>query len=167
MQRLRNKFKVVGDVIWVTLTKGKKTCIDAKDWSIIKNFKWLAHNRRGKFYAATGSKGLTIHRLLLSGNRADHKDGDSLNNRRRNLRIATQRQNCANTRINSRNTSGFKGVSLNKRTNLWRAYIQSRPKNKSKIFFQIGEFTNKIDAAKAYNKAAISYFGKFAFLNPA
>jgi len=55
--------------------------------------------------------------------RVDHKDGDPLNNRRENLRQATNAQNHQNRRLSSTNTSGYRGVSLLKRTGRWGASV--------------------------------------------
>lgn len=90
----------------------------------------------------------------------DHKDGNKLNNAIGNLRMSGQSKNCANQGIRSTNTSGFKGVTFDKRRNAWRAQIK---KNYRTII--IGRFKDPVRAALAYNEAAKELFGEFAKLN--
>ena len=87
----------------------------------------------------------------------DHADGNSLNNKIENLRMATRSQNLYNCRISSRNTSGVKGVSWDKNRNKWHVQVISE----KKVVFQkrfddieLAEFV----AIEARNK----YHGKFA-----
>lgn len=53
----------------------------------------------------------------------DHEDGDSLNNRLSNLRLATNRQNLFNRKLNKNNKSGKRGIFFNKRTNKYIAFL--------------------------------------------
>ena len=85
-----------------------------------------------------------------------------MNNKKSNLRKCTHGQNMFNRKLNSNNTSGFKGVVKNR--GRWIAQIERRIKGKRKVF-KIGRFNDKVEAARAYNKAALKYFGKFACLN--
>lgn len=87
----------------------------------------------------------------------DHKDGDGLNNRWGNLRPANQSENKANGRLNSNNTTGFKGVTFYKATQRFQAQIYVRGKN-----IALGYFNTSEKAAIAYKKAALIYFGEFA-----
>jgi hypothetical protein len=91
--------------------------------------------------------------------KADHINGNPLDNRRENLRSATQQMNGINTGLCSTNTSGFKGVSPEK--GKWSAQIHVM--NRKKF---LGYFDDKVEAAKAYNSAAKKHFGEFAWLNP-
>lgn len=87
----------------------------------------------------------------------DHKDTDKTNNRWDNLREATKTQNKANTKRICTNTSGMKGVSLNKSTNRWKATITINYKS-----VHLGYFNTKENAAEAYAKAAKELFTDFA-----
>ena len=87
----------------------------------------------------------------------DHRDGDIANNRWNNLRRATLSQNNANRRRPRRNTSGYKGVCLCRRTGLWRACIGKSGKTN-----HLGRFTTRQAAHAAYMAAARKQFGEFA-----
>jgi hypothetical protein len=86
----------------------------------------------------------------------DHIDGDGLNNRIDNLREATIQQNGWNAKRNSRNKSGFKGVSFNTEKNKWRAAIHVHGKTKL-----IGYFSTPDAAGEAYKKEAAILHGDF------
>lgn len=87
----------------------------------------------------------------------DHRDTDKTNNRWGNLRACDQSQNSANSRLNSRNTTGLKGVSRCAQTGLWRARIKKAGKDVT-----IGRFDSAEDAHEAYLSAAKRLFGEFA-----
>ena len=100
-------------------------------------------------------------RMNLSGfGRIDHDSRNPLDNRRRNLRVATRAQNRINSGPNVNNTSGFKGVSWNKSKQRWGAQIMVAGHT-----HYLGYFDTKIEAAKAYNNSALQYFGEFAYVN--
>ena len=87
----------------------------------------------------------------------DHKDGDRLNNRIKNLRPATRLENNRNSRNRKSSTSQYLGVHLNKRLKKWCARISTNGKGK-----HLGCFDDEIEAAKAYDAAAKELFGEFA-----
>lgn len=96
----------------------------------------------------------------IKGKQIDHRDGNGLNNQIENLRLVNNQQNNCNKNKQINNSSGYKSVSWSKIANKWRAYIVL---NKQQI--HLGYFTEIIDAANAYNIAAIKYHGEFAKLN--
>lgn len=125
---------------------------------------WRFAYRKGKcHYAVSHSVGY-MHRYvikLLCGicpRRVDHKNGNGLDNRSRNLRVATHRQNLRNRPLNKNNTCGYKGVHKLP-SGKYRARI-CIPKGK-----HLGCFNTSKQAALAYDKAASHYFGRFAWLN--
>jgi len=142
--------------------KGKyQTLVDDKDYDRLNKFRWSITNNG---YAIRRSKYgyFLMHREIIeipNGYEADHINGNKLDNRKQNLRIATRSQNNANQRINSYNTSGYKGVSWNKTLKLWMAYIKVDGKRYVKWA------KNKEKAAEKYNQMAKEYFGEFAKLN--
>ena len=87
----------------------------------------------------------------------DHIDGDQSNNKIKNLRLASNAQNCSNrVNLNSNNNSGVIGVCWDKIVKKWRAHIMINGKQK-----YLGYFINKEDAIKARKEAEIKYFGEF------
>jgi hypothetical protein len=104
-----------------------------------------------------------MHRFILNAKKEyviDHIDGDALNNQKKNLRICTHAENMRNSQIPINNTSGYKGVSYNKRYKKWEAHISFNNK-----LLNLGSFNDPVDAARAYNAAALKYHGEFAKLN--
>lgn len=148
------------DVFRVPLANGKAALVDMADRDIVEPLRWTKYGR----YALTsdlGPKRVPMHRLLMQPPSTklvvDHIDGDGLNNQRHNLRIASHSENMRN-RIASGGVSRFKGVWLDRRA--WRAEIQL---NGRKI--RLGSYTKEVEAAKAYDRAAIIYHGEFAATN--
>jgi hypothetical protein len=136
-----------------------------KDYPIIKDFRWRVKKTPTNMYAQTNVNGVStmLHVMLVhSTYEVDHIDTDGLNNRRTNLRPATGQQNMANVgkREVGEYTSMFKGVCRNSKNTKWRSTITQNYKQTC-----LGEFDKEIDAAKAYNVAAVSMFGQFANLN--
>jgi len=135
--------------------------IDTEDYPKVAGYRWNVKiddksPTKITYRVYTGQKHLCIHRILL-GFRADHKDHDGLNNRKENLRLSTHQQNCFNRRKRSGSySSQFKGVYFHKICNKWTAKIGKTI---------VGYFSTEIDAALAYNAAAIAEHGEFALLN--
>lgn len=150
----------------IPLTKGKFAIVDDDDYEWLSQWKWYAAKGHNTYYAKrhTTKQGsyttIEMHTLICDAEQIDHKDGNGLNNQRNNLRPATYSQNAANRTKQINNTSGFKGVYWHKHASKWYARIQVNNKR-----INLGYFTNKIEAAKSYDKAASIYFGEFAKLN--
>lgn len=118
--------------------------------------KWMAHdNHRGRWgiYVSATDRKTRLHRLIMDLTdptlQIDHINGDTLDNRRENLRIVTPAENAKNVRKRINNTSGYTGVWFNKNKNLWTAEIQL---NNRKI--HIGNYDEKYEANIAYRAAA-------------
>lgn len=157
---------------YITLTHGFTAIIDDEDSDLAK-YKWYANkSANGGFYARRGTyyqkkKGIMVlHRVIATrvwGERAlslyqvDHINGNTLDNRRSNLRLATHAQNNQNHGRPSSNTSGFMGVTFDKQLKRYRAKIKSNGKN-----YHLGYFDSPEDAHKAYLEAARLFFGDFA-----
>lgn len=99
-----------------------------------------------------------MHRFLTGWPHVDHRNHNGLDNRRRNLRAATQAENNRNTRPRL-GTSIFKGVSWNTRSRCWVAQIRLGTTR------SLGYFQAEEDAARAYDFAAWNAWGEFAWLN--
>ncbi len=154
----------------IKLTNGQFTLVDDDMYEYLKQWNWGVDKNTGyvrivKWIKGGKGKQITIymHRLILGvsgGKVADHVNRDKLDNRRVNLRICTQRQNCMNQAGSKNGSSEFKGVGFFKRDKNWHAQIMVNRKQ-----IHIGYFGSEIDAAKAYNDKAKEYFGEFAYLN--
>ena len=146
----------------IPLTQGKFAKVDDEDFEWLSQWKWYFDHG----YAARknrGEKKIYLHRLILQfpdGRSTDHADGDRLNNCRENLRDCSQHENSGNSNLHKDSSSGYKGVSFDKRRKKWEAYITDNYKKKHIGFFDFPEI-----AARAYDEAAIKYFGEFARLN--
>jgi hypothetical protein len=149
----------------IPLSKGQIALIDKEDLDKVKNYGWYAtYDKIGKtFYATTRTHGTRIrmHRLILNakeGQVVDHSDHNGLNNRKSNIRLCTQSQNCMNKRGQSNNSSGYKGVSYHKRKNKYQAMIMI---NRKQMY--IGSFCTASEASEAYQKKAQELFGSFYY----
>ena len=149
----------------IPLTQGKFAIIDDDDYERISKHKWTFANA-GYAYRKSprpNPKALLMHRVVIrakTGQEVDHINGDRLDNRKENLRFCTSSQNKANMKLRKDNTSGYKGVSLDKRDNVFQAYINVSGKR-----FSLGRHETAIEAAKVYNEAAKKYFGEYSRLN--
>jgi len=137
--------------------------IDDKDYSKIEGYKWTLH--RGYAQAPHNKTTVFMHRLIVDakkGEITDHINGNTLDNRQENLRIANSAQNSWNRRLGKRNTSGYKGVWKGGKHNphRWRAAIQKGGK-----YMHLGYYATAEEAAQAYDKAAIKIYGAYASLN--
>lgn len=110
----------------------------------------------GQHYMAHRIAWLVVYGLEPDGF-IDHKDGNPANNAISNLRIATTTQNSANASIRADNTSGARGVCFDKQRGLWKAAISNNGRR-----WCLGHFKSPLDAAAAYERAAIAVWGDFA-----
>jgi len=154
----------------IKLTQNQFALVDDEDFEHLNQFKWCAHKRGNTFYAERSVpingkyKTKAMHKFIMCDNPfksdVDHRDGNGLNNQRGNLRFCTDQQNQMNAKPRKNCSSNYKGVSLHKPTNKWRARITIEGKL---IYF--GLFNSEEDAARIYDDAAIKYYGEFARLN--
>lgn len=146
-----------GDHYWVPLTRGYITMVSPEDADLLSASNWWAEKSSTNFYARASikSKQYRLHRLITGNpnSEIDHISGNSLDNRRTNLRVATRQQNRANSRC--RNKNGYKGIT--RQRGKWRAQIVVNRKHIS-----LGTYKTPQEAHAAYIEAAKKYFGEFA-----
>lgn len=156
----------------ITLTQNKLAIVSDQDFARLNVHRWHAceGGKNGLFYARRKELGKLVYmhhaiRPTPKGFQIDHRDGDGLNNRRKNLRIATSTQNKqAKRRKPNGCSSRFRGVYWNTRKKKWLAQIYKRIDGVSKRFYA-GSFTSEIEAAHAYDTLAKKLFGRFASPN--
>ena len=153
---------------WIPLTRGLFALVSACDFERLARFRWHATKRPYAVSRLDGAREVPMHELVAGVRAPDHKNGNTLDNRRRNLRRASHRQNCRNRKTPSTNKSGYKGVSRVPGkahwTPRWTAQISWRIRGKHRVHY-LGRFGTPEAAARAYNVAARKYFGRFARLN--
>lgn len=146
---------------------GEMFMVSSEDYADVSEHAWYVSGpSRGKKYIQGHCKeldrSLLLHRLLigaLPSEQVDHINGNSLDNRRENLRICTRQQNCFNKKKWSKSKNKYKGVQQRTKGS-FQARIRSMGQN-----INIGHYGTAEEAAKAYNEKAKELFGKFAWLN--
>lgn len=152
-------------MIEIPLTRGLVAVIDDDDVELVQPYSWRALKGRHTHYAMRGSADrdaapLYMHSVISGYRLTDHINGNGLDNRRANLRPATETQNLANQRKRGGGSSQFKGVTWDRDRNLWLAQIQVGGRNRS-----LGRHRSEEDAARAYDDAARDAFGQYAAIN--
>lgn len=154
----------------IPLTQGQYAKVDDEDFERFGKFKWFANwsSSLDSFYAVRNVRGsngkqtlLLLHREILGVTnpriKVDHRNHDTLDCQRYNLRPATNSQNMANRKgLGKNNTSGYRGVCWRKDCNRWQARIGVEGR-----MINLGFFDNIINASEAYSRANRSYFGEF------
>lgn len=149
----------------IKLTRDKFALVDDEDYENLNQYKWTFH-AQGYAYnqSILGNKiCVLMHRLITNaqkGQFVDHINHNKLDNRRENLRVCSQSQNGGNSIMSKNNTTGYKGVSFDKKSQNYHAYIML---NRKRI--NLGRFDNAKDAAIAYDIKAKEIWGEFALIN--
>lgn len=141
--------------------------VDDKDYEKMSIYRWTKRWQKDStlVYATTyvDGKHIYAHHLLLGfpprGKETDHKNGNGLDNRMANLHFVTHAVNIQKAKLNRLNKTGYRGV-YPSRSGKWRAQIGVNNK-----LYHLGTFSHKNWAARAYNEAALKYFGPNAKLN--
>lgn len=154
---------------FVFLTKGRVALISPQDAKFVGRWSWSAlvtsagsvsavrrENGTGNFYY--------MHREIVQpkeGFVVDHKNRDTLDNRRENLRPCTPAQNSWNSRSKRKvKSTPYKGVNLDKATGRYQAMVKKDGKK-----HHLGRFKTSLEAALAYDAASLELFGEFALTN--
>ena len=145
-----------------------KAIIDDEDFDYVNKLKWhpVKNFNTGTMYfqAHVYKNGkrtsISMHRYIMKtpdGFCTDHINHNGFDNRKVNLRTCTTSQNGMNRKVSKNNTTGYKGVTFNKHSKSYKAYIKKDNKE-----YLIGYYKTADQAAIAYNIAAVKYFGEFA-----
>ncbi len=155
----------------IPLTRGLSAKVDAADYEWLSQWKWCVIKTSTAYYAVRSVWHkvdkryyfLLMHRVIMGLEREDKRvvdhieTGNTLDNRRSNLRIATRSQNNCNSRKRRNNSSGYKGVSFHKQSGKWIALIGMDGKD---IF--LGSYSTPEEAYAVYCEATKKYHGEFA-----
>lgn len=151
-------FVIGPSIAYVELTLGLFATIEVEDAEQVGSVNWHVRGHARCPYAAHRKLG-HLHRFLLSTDapQIDHVNGHNFDDRRHNLRPASNGQNRANSRLNKNNKSGFKGVSWNTSVKGWVTQIRAEGKA-----VYLGTFETPELAHNAYVEAARKHYGEFA-----
>jgi hypothetical protein len=152
-----------GDAVrTIPLGHGLYAYVDADDHEWLSRWTWHAFDD-GYPARYEKHKKIYMHRQILpppKGKMVDHIDGNRANNCRANLRICRRCENMRNNRAHRDSSSRYKGVS----------FVKARDKYAARIWFEgednwLGWYEDEMEAARAYDRAAVERFGEFARLN--
>ena len=148
---------------YIQLTQNKKTIVDDEDYERLSKRTWYYANgyacQKTLYSKNRDRKIILMQKVIMNADKKtliDHINRDKLDNRKSNLRTATHGQNNINGKIRYDNTSGYRGVSFQKKWNKWVAMIKVNGKH-----IYLGGYTNPLEASRAYENASRKYFGGF------
>jgi hypothetical protein len=166
--------------IQLTGKRGGATLVDDSDYAWLNQWKWkhaMDGYAKRNFTCSGVQKTIKMQHLILfgpaliesieshnkikadfKGKMVDHQNRNRLDNQRENLRVTTPLYNALNSKINNKNTSGYKGVSLDRRK--WRAAFRVY-----KTCNNICGFLTAEDAARAYNAMCFEQYHDYSILN--
>lgn len=161
----RRVFQKGATVKQIISSNGKTILVDDTDYPILSQFKWRAQQDHKTFYAVRMGKingkpaCVRMHRQILDfpASFVDHANRNGLDNRRQNLRLATNAQNQANAEKHRDSENPSKGVWWNKKRSRWLVRLTVAGKRT-----HIGYFRELPDAVSAYSKASVDAYGQFA-----
>ncbi len=156
----------------IPLTQGKVAVVDDEDYDWLIEWKWSYADYpncgafRNQLKGESEDISLKMHRAIWERHNGpipedlliNFIDGNGLNNKKQNLRLATWSQSQWNQKPRTGCTSQYKGVAW--QDTKWRSKIKLNGKQ-----IHLGYFDDEKEAARTYNKAALTYFGEFAQLN--
>lgn len=149
----------------IKLTQGQIALLDDADYELVSMYKWSAVKSNKYEYYATAfinGKSIRMHRYLLQAtitDIVDHKNGNTLDNRRENIRLCTHQENQRN-RHRTVGKSKYRGVTWTGNIKKWRARLTVDGRK-----IHLGYYTLEEEAAEAYDKKALAVFKEFASLN--
>lgn len=155
----------------IPLSMGRVAMVGDDDYEELSKYKWSIStgSQKDSYYAyrterVNGKdKPIAMQRQIMNcpiGMIVDHINHNTLDNRKDNLRVVTNQQNSCNRRGWKNSRSGYKGVTWYSHNRGWRSQITINGK-----VIVIGYFFNPLEAALAYDRAAVEYHGEYAYLN--
>lgn len=159
----------------IQLTQGQVALIDDEDFELVSRYKWFAlyNPNTDSYYALAnipnGGRTLSycdvirMHTLIAGtpdGMNTDHKNHNTLDNRRQNLRPCTYSQSSCNRKMRADNSTGYKGVTFEKKKKLFRAMITVDGRR-----IGLGRYKTAEQASIAYETAAEELHGEFSYKN--
>lgn len=146
---------------------GKFAIVDDSDYEAVAALRWGFTDGYAVHYVKKNGKvrPMLMHRFLLNppaGMQVDHINGNRLDNRRENLRLATTKQNCMNKAKRSDSRNRYRGCVYHPtyKSRPWQAKMRIEGKSTS-----LGYYATEEEAALAFNNAAKKHHGEFAKLN--
>ncbi len=149
----------------IPLTEGKVALVDDEDYEWLSRWRWRLH-AKGPGYASRRDRSrgsVLMHRAIMNADKGvviSHRNGNTLDNRRANLYAETRSQAGSRQRIRTGGQSAYKGVAWDVTNGHWVARIKVQGKR-----IYLGSFADDVAAARAYDVAALRYFGPLAVTN--
>ena len=163
LSKLNNYIILEDYVVGFSTNTHNEFYVDADDFDKIQKYSWYESDT-GYLMSRINDKIVRMHRLIMNVENKkiviDHINHNTLDNRKNNLRIATNSQNNMNRGLSNSNNSGITGVCWDKRKEKWRAYIKIDSKQ-----IELGCYNRFEDAVKARKEAEENYFGEYSYDN--
>lgn len=150
----------------IPIATGEFAIVDDQDYDALVQYRWVLVGENKCVYRFFKEQrvayGVAMTAMIMNDYRHvyDHRDRNTLNNQRNNIRLCTHSQNMANRKKMKDCTSDYKGVTFHAPNGKWRARISKDGK-----LISLGCHVTEEDAVRAYDEAALRLFGEFALLN--
>ena len=160
MSKKYNTYDLSGEYGIGFTSKGEPFYFDLEDYDKIKDVCW--HLTKSNYLRGVFNGKLVLQHVLILQKRPktviDHINHNTNDNRKQNLRVCSNQQNCMNRKVYKSNKTGCNGVTFRQDTNKWRAHIRASSRS-----INLGSFNTKQEAIEVRKKAEKKYFGKFAY----
>lgn len=159
-----NDYEIQEDYVIMYTSKGEPFYVDLEDFWKVKNICWSI-TKEGYVAGKVEDKTVRLHRFIMdapNNKKVDHRGGDKTrnDNRKYNLRLASDQENAMNRKTPTNNTSGVSGVFMCNRCKKWCAQIGYKGHRK-----HLGYFDNFEEAVKARKEAEQQLFGEWSYSN--